>query len=251
MSALLIDGRFVAVFPRLVRALGGDVGAAATLQAIHYRARAARGDEWLPLLLSEIADEIGISPDQAQRATRRLRDAGLLLVRGARGEMREWAIDYDEVARLEGDEQARRGGAESRQGSAESRHPRRGIALPSSLLEGVEDREVEERRVRKPVDDDPAFARFWSVYPRKAAKGTARRAWARASSSADADDIIAGAVRYAADPNREPEFTAHPATWLNGERWLDGPLPERSSGGPDVLGVIERAAARDRGEIEG
>jgi hypothetical protein len=40
--------------------------------------------------------------------------------------------------------------------------------------------------------------------------------------------ILAGAKRYAADPNREDEFTAHPSTWLNQDRWLDGPLPQRS-----------------------
>ena len=110
-------------------------------------------------------------------------------------------------------------------------------------------------RVRKPVDDDPMFAEFWSTYPRKAAKGAARRAWSKAIRASDPTHIIAGAQEYRDDPNRDDTYTAHPATWLNGERWLDGPLPGRDSGSQartsDVMDVIARAAARDRGEVEG
>lgn len=109
-------------------------------------------------------------------------------------------------------------------------------------------------RVQKPVDPDPRFEEFWQTYPRKAAKGAARRAWAKAVRIASPDVIIAGASRYAADPHRDESFTAHPATWLNGERWLDSSLPSRESTATrrvaDVMDVIGRAAARDRGEIE-
>ena len=255
MSALLIDGRFVAVFPRLVRALSGDVTAAALLQAIHYRMQAldSRREPWIALLLSEIADEIGISVDQAQRASKRLRDAGLLLVRGTRGETREWSIDYEEVVELD------RGNAESRRGNAESRHYRRGIALPTSYIEEVEvEEDIDQSRkpVRKPVDDhDENFAAFWAAYPRKVAKGSARKAWSRAVLAADPSVIVAGAVRYASDPNREEAFTAHPSTWLNGERWLDDPLPNRDSRADrkvnEVEEMIRRAAQRDASrEIE-
>jgi hypothetical protein len=34
--------------------------------------------------------------------------------------------------------------------------------------------------------------------------------------------IIAGAQRYAGErAGQDPQFTAHPATWLYQERWLD------------------------------
>lgn len=109
-------------------------------------------------------------------------------------------------------------------------------------------------RVQKPVDPDPRFEDFWKTYPRKAAKGAARRAWAKAVRIASPDEIIAGATRYADDPHRDESFTAHPATWLNGERWLDSSLPARETTAgrrvSDVMDVIGRAAARDRGEIE-
>jgi len=119
--------------------------------------------------------------------------------------------------------------------------------------------EIEDQRrtiMRKPVEDlDPRFTEFWDVYPRKSAKGAARRAWSKAAATTDPTVIIAGAARYAADPNREDTYTAHPATWLNGERWLDEPLPARDSRGErktsEVADMIRRAAMRDeRREIE-
>lgn len=107
--------------------------------------------------------------------------------------------------------------------------------------------------VRKPVDPDYRFEEFWKTYPRKEAKGTARRAWLKAVRVAAPNLIIAGALRYNDDPNRDPAFTAHAATWLNGERWLDGSLPGRDSRSglknAEVMSVIERAALRDMGEI--
>jgi hypothetical protein len=68
---------------------------------------------------------------------------------------------------------------------------------------------------------DEHFDRFWDVYPRKVAKGSARKAWQRALRAAPPEVIIRGAERYSADKTRNPQFTAHPATWLNAERWSD------------------------------
>jgi hypothetical protein len=82
--------------------------------------------------------------------------------------------------------------------------------------------------------DDPDFARFWDAYPRKEAKGAARRAWTKAIKTADADAVIAGAARYRHDPRREERFTAHAATWLNSERWLDQTPTTRAVG--DAIG---------------
>jgi hypothetical protein len=78
---------------------------------------------------------------------------------------------------------------------------------------------------------DSGFGTFWEIWPRKVAKRTAARAWAQAITRARAADILDAARRYAADPNLpEPKYIPHPATWLNGDRWLDGPLPVRSTG---------------------
>ena len=76
---------------------------------------------------------------------------------------------------------------------------------------------------------DP-FDEFWATYPRRTAKADARKAWDRhvAKAKIDPADVIAAAARYRDDPNRVDKFTAHPATWLNGGRWMDEqPLPAR------------------------
>lgn len=67
----------------------------------------------------------------------------------------------------------------------------------------------------------PPFDRFYAVYPKHVGKEDARKAFAKALKKATAETIIAGAERYRDDPTRKPEFTAHPATWLNAGRWDD------------------------------
>jgi len=66
-----------------------------------------------------------------------------------------------------------------------------------------------------------AFDEFWQIYPKRVAKGAARKAWDKAVKTTPAEAIIKGAQRYASDLSREDRFTAHPATWLNQERWGD------------------------------
>jgi hypothetical protein len=75
-------------------------------------------------------------------------------------------------------------------------------------------------------DADPDFAAFWDAYPRRVAKGQARKAWKTAvvKRAVDPKAIILGAERYRDDRSRQSrpiEYTAHPATWINGERWLE------------------------------
>lgn len=107
--------------------------------------------------------------------------------------------------------------------------------------------------VRKPVGEvsPDRFEDFWQTYPRKSDKGHARRAWVKAIRKADPTLIIEGAVRYRNDPNREPEFTALAATWLNGERWDDEPLPSRNEDRKldEVQQMIARAAQRDQDRL--
>ncbi|WPM94371.1 replication initiation protein [Arthrobacter phage Cupello] len=121
------------------------------------------------------------------------------------------------------------------------------------------DRTVLEPSLNRPsepsVRDSFDFADFWAVYPRKTARAAALKAWAKAVKSADPAEIIRGARAYADDPNREAQFTAYPATWLNGERWADEPMPARRGSGPrDRQGEIlqremETARAADALEL--
>ena len=74
-----------------------------------------------------------------------------------------------------------------------------------------------------------SFDEFWSVYPRKVGKQDAAKVYARCLKIATPEQILAGAKRYADDPNRLAQYTAHPATWLNRGSWEDESLPKRAS----------------------
>lgn len=66
---------------------------------------------------------------------------------------------------------------------------------------------------------DQLFSDFWKEYPRKKDKGSAVKAFRSALKRAKFDDIVAGAIAYANDPTRKPEYTKFPATWLNADAW--------------------------------
>lgn len=78
----------------------------------------------------------------------------------------------------------------------------------------------------------PGFEIFWEAYPRRVAKGEARKAWPAAVKAAGGPEpIIEGAKRYAAERRgQDPKFTAHPASWLRAERWGDEPGRGQRSG---------------------
>lgn len=76
------------------------------------------------------------------------------------------------------------------------------------------------------------FETFWNIYPRKDSKRRALTAFNNALKRATLEELYAGAARYANDPNREPQYTKHAATWLNGDCWLDEPLPARRVSDP-------------------
>ena len=86
------------------------------------------------------------------------------------------------------------------------------------------------------------FDNFWAAYPHKVDKGRARKAFKRLSVE-QAEKAVAGARQYAEDPNLPPKrYMPYPATWLNGERWEDGPLPARTKRGESISRADENAA---------
>ena len=101
--------------------------------------------------------------------------------------------------------------------------------LTSPNLEELQEPETETRSPAAPPN--LGFDEFWSAWPSKRGKADAKKAWAKATRAADPAVIAAAAARFAADPNREDAFTPHASTWLNGERWNDGPLPNRTRNG--------------------
>ena len=103
------------------------------------------------------------------------------------------------------------------------------------------------------------FEEWWSAYPRKTAKGAARKAWATAVKKTTPDILIAALLEQrstlAMDLRPEGDFRPHPSTWLNAERWADELEPQAptdrawkvSAPAPDfgpVCGECERPAGR-------
>lgn len=83
----------------------------------------------------------------------------------------------------------------------------------------------------KPAISPELFETWWLLVPRKKAKGAARRAFTAALKRADIKTLTEGIQRYADERRGEdPQFTVHPATWLNGDRWSDE-RPAAGNGG--------------------
>lgn len=78
--------------------------------------------------------------------------------------------------------------------------------------------------IDKAANTDRGFSTFWDAWPRdrRVAKRTAFAAYLRALRRATADEIVAGAIRYASERDgQDHRFTKHPTTWLNGDCWED------------------------------
>lgn len=109
----------------------------------------------------------------------------------------------------------------------------RGLGLRASGGTDTEPQTVSEPPV-EPTHARTAFDEFWSAYPRKVGKPTARTAFFRAvKRGSNPDAIVAGARRCAREwkaAKTEERFIPHPSTWLNDDRWND-----RATGVPVLL----------------
>ena len=75
-----------------------------------------------------------------------------------------------------------------------------------------------------------AFERFWSVYPRKIGKQSAKRAFERVK--VPLETLVTAVERQKCSDQwtqNNGQFIPHPATWLNQGRW-DDELPESDRG---------------------
>ena len=91
------------------------------------------------------------------------------------------------------------------------------------------------------------FDEFWAVFPKRHARPDAEAAWQAAiSAGASADEIIAGAMRYAADrTGQEDRFTARPGNWLRNERWRDESSSSSEVPLPGLHGLAGGASRRE------
>jgi hypothetical protein len=66
------------------------------------------------------------------------------------------------------------------------------------------------------------FSEFWEVFPKKVKKTKAENLfYQHCENGIDPQAIISGAKTYRDLPDRKPEYTQHPTTWLNGKGWED------------------------------
>jgi hypothetical protein len=82
--------------------------------------------------------------------------------------------------------------------------------------------ETEERQ-RRERDRPARFAKFWTAYPKKVAKGAAERAFLKVD-AVPMETLIAAIKSHCATDQWSREkgrYIPHPATWLNEKRWLD------------------------------
>jgi hypothetical protein len=97
---------------------------------------------------------------------------------------------------------------------------------PVSVSASVSEIKDKDRVQGKGKDSDPQdFELFWAAYPRKVAKGAARKAWAATSGRRPPVTEIVSAVTAQAETEQwrkeGGQYIPHPATWLRAERWGD------------------------------
>lgn len=122
-------------------------------------------------------------------------------------------------------------------GNSPDAHPV-GIYIDSSLVSESKKEARKERKMDSENETNSAqkklaaeklaaeFEEWYRRYPRQVARGRAERDFKTARKSVEFDILISAVDRYAkACQGVEPQFIAHPATWLNGKRWLDKPTP--------------------------
>ena len=105
-------------------------------------------------------------------------------------------------------------------------------------LTPVKERKGKERKGEEKEDTPPTpsrFDEFWDLYPRKQAKGDARKAWDAAAKREDQDVIIDGLRRllpwFESQCKATGDYRPTAGPWLRQERWTDELTPERAPAG--------------------
>lgn len=192
--------------------------------------------------IPRLAEDCGMSETSVKEAIRALREAGTVVAHSRVLEgvnlPNQYELIIDEIP----------GVGRIAPGGGSPRAPGVGRIAPPNL---------EEEPVREPelcvdgesdlfsADETPqqdrtseGFERFWKVYPKKAGKPAALKAWQKAMrAGADPDAVVDAAVRYAQSDAVQRGFCKHPQGWLNDQRWLDDDLPQA----PKTLTLEERA----------
>ena len=143
-------------------------------------------------------------------------------------------FDYFILIRPIIDKGVERAESGSRGGKA-TKHRKGSLEASFGTDESEKDKEKDkEQEEDKDKDMEAMFAEFWSAYPRKDAKKSARKVFLRIVNDADdPDDLLAQILDAIALAKRshqwqkdDGQFIPLPATWLNQERWEDSGVSE-------------------------
>lgn len=226
MTAPAFTGAFTMVDPEHV----AQVGPAAALLYGRIAWRCEATGSWTASRAT-LAAETGLSPDSIRTALRVLREAEW--VTGERASATDATMVWQPVSAGQPD----RGKVPTSCG--ESPHLHVGDSPISSIETGKTNTPPtplaggdppalfppsdQGGKCATPPAEDPRFAAWWKVYPRKVGKGAARKAWAKAVRTVSPDVLDAALAKqraYLAGEN-DRGYCPHPSTWLNEERWAD------------------------------
>ena len=97
----------------------------------------------------------------------------------------------------------------------------------TAIIEGQQPKKRDDNKVASLACTKGDFEYFWEAYPKKVSKGHARKTWDRLKKSKSLPPVekilesIAKQKVSEAWTKDGGQYIPNPATWLNGERWLD------------------------------
>lgn len=116
-------------------------------------------------------------------------------------------------------------------------HPN-GYATGIDTPDAVIDIDIEiDTDTEKSSNSSESFDAFWSVYPRREAKGDALKAWTKLAPDADLLRVIGDALRNQLANNwkgRDKQYIPLPATWIRNQRWEDDIIPYKNGDAPSL-----------------
>lgn len=112
------------------------------------------------------------------------------------------------------------------------------------------DYEILKKLINQPkATDTDVFKDFWQMYPKKKAKADAQKAWKKIKLTASLiNTIFASLEKFKQSgewKRNNGQYIPYPASWLNGQRWEDEIIEERSNEPYDpAKAAIERIKSR-------
>ena len=173
------------------------------------------------------ADWLGVSERTVRYGLSRLRERKFFFgnTKGGRGNTTRYVPNWEKAERICTLSSERRKALAIKE--ANPCH-KGGTNLPPNLLKNLPKNQLKKESVKP--QNESGFQDWYEAYPRHVSKAHALKAYRAASKKTDRATLIAGAKAYAASvKDKDAEFIAHPATWLNGERWLDEPPPRKKA----------------------